>query len=116
MATFRKTREGAWAVFGPANEVTPGSCSVNRADGSVRTVTVTSTSRPFDVNGVPHVYGYIEDKAHDSSPRASSRSGGESCAECGRAGATIECADSSGIRGLCCPRCARLSRYERSFA
>lgn len=113
MLTFRKTRDGIWAVFGPAPEVLPGPCHVHRADGTVRTVTVTTTSRPFDVNGVPHVYGYIE--ARDSSPRPASPKSGK-CAECGRPGATIECSDSSGIPGLCCPRCARMSRYERSFA
>jgi predicted kinase len=40
---------------------------------------------------------------------------GRPCDECGRPGATIPCADSSGLGGMCCPRCAKMSRWERSF-
>lgn len=38
------------------------------------------------------------------------------CDECGTySGTLIACADSSGCMGDCCPRCARMSRYERSY-
>ena len=38
------------------------------------------------------------------------------CADCGSRPGVIDCADSSGLRGLCCNSCARMSRWERSFA
>ena len=39
------------------------------------------------------------------------------CAECGCSSARLsDCSDSSGLVGGCCPRCAAMSRYERSFA
>lgn len=39
------------------------------------------------------------------------------CADCGTSSARlVECADSSGIVAGCCPRCAAMSPYERSFA
>lgn len=104
MATFRKINN-SWFVQGPASEVKVGSVAVRKADGSTKTVTVTSVTQP-DAKGL--VLGTI---ANDRPQASSSR-----CAECGRPGATIRRYDSSGIPGLCCPRCARMSRYELSFA
>lgn len=43
-------------------------------------------------------------------------SGREMCAECGDYPGSVECSDSSGIRALCCRRCASMPSYERSFA
>lgn len=38
------------------------------------------------------------------------------CAECGRSSTRlITCTDSSSLAGDCCPSCARLNQYERSF-
>ncbi len=56
-----------------------------------------------------------------SRPRQRRTSGGEytACAECGRRiskSAAQEVPDSSGLVGPCCPRCAALPAYERSFA
>jgi hypothetical protein len=51
----------------------------------------------------------------DDSPGSSS-SGGV-CSECGkRFHRLTPCRDSSGILGVCCPMCARMSQWERSFA
>lgn len=47
--------------------------------------------------------------------RPAAKSQHEPCAECGERAGTVPCLDSSGIRGLCCSRCARMSRWERSF-
>lgn len=40
----------------------------------------------------------------------------DSCAECGERPGVAMVADSSGLRALCCHRCASYSAYERSFA
>mgnify|MGYP000932440191 CR=1 FL=1 len=85
---------------------------VTKADGTKKTVTVASVSRSFDVDGVSCVYGAIAEAAN----KWATHGAGGRCAECGRPGATTMCSDSSGIQGMCCPRCARMSRYERSFA
>lgn len=115
MATFRKdSKTGNWNVFGPASEVKRGNVTVRKADGTTKTVCVAHVSKPFDVNGTPHVYGYLAETKREPA-QASSGSGGR-CAECGGYGARTLCTDSSGIQGYCCGRCARLSRYERSFA
>lgn len=119
MATWRKNREGSWVVFGPASEILPDTwVSVSKKDGSTSRTLIATTSRPFDVNGVPHVYGTPAPRESgvgtSSQPR---QSGGEYCAECGsRQGPFRTLPDSSGIMGPCCPRCQRTSRYERSYA
>ena len=115
MATFRKSKSGEWEVFGPASEVKPGAVSVRKADGSTKTVAVASVSKSFDVNGVPHVYGRLASEPRSTVQHPLERRSSEVCCECGRPGATIRCYDSSGCSGLCCARCARMSRYERSF-
>ncbi len=83
--------------------------TVTKKDGTTKTEHVRAVSRPFDVQGVPHVYGYIQRVASGS---------GSICDECGEAlrGRGIPCVDSSGIAGTCCPRCAQLPAWERSFA
>lgn len=120
MASWRKNREGAWRVFGPAAEVAEGSLvTVKKRDGTSSRVRIGSVSRSFDVDGVPHVYGAPEGGSSSTSRSAgaSSRLAAGPCAECGSPrGPFTPCTDSSGISGYCCPRCARMSRYERSFA
>lgn len=106
MATFRKVND-TWNVFGPASEVKPGPVAVRKADGSTKTVTVSAVSPP-DAQG--NVLGTIA-----ADKNQSQRNHGR-CAECGRPGATTLRHDSSGIGGYCCPRCARMSQYELSFA
>lgn len=49
----------------------------------------------------------------DPPPRREER---EMCAECGDYPGVVMCSDSSGIRALCCRRCAGYSPYDRSFA
>ena len=57
---YRKTREGDWAVFGPAHALKAGQThDVHTKAGDVKREHVTHVSRPFDVGGVPHAYGYI---------------------------------------------------------
>jgi len=56
---YRKTKRGEWVVFGPAHLVKQGTVTVTRKNGTQQTEVVGSTGRPFDVGGVPHVYGYL---------------------------------------------------------
>lgn len=79
MLTYRKTREGDWAVFGPAAELKAGAVTVRKKDGTRKTETVERVSKSFDVQGVPHAYGYIQRQE---------RQGG--CAACGRGGHLVE--------------------------
>ncbi|MDD3446792.1 MAG: hypothetical protein PHS60_15400 [Zavarzinia sp.] len=54
-------------------------------------------------------------KVQDYAQAAMSGKAG-TCAECGRTSMRlITCTDSSGLAGDCCPSCARLNQYERSF-
>lgn len=112
MAIFSKFN-GLWVVVGTPDEVKVGSVSVRKADGSVKVVRITAVSEPYDYRGKPNVRGTIAADTGSSNRRPS---GHGPCAECGRPGATTFCYDSSGIGGYCCPRCARYSQYERSFA
>ena len=91
MPTYRKTKDGRWVVFGSAATVTAGLVTVTRKDGTTKQETVVSVSKPFDVDGVPHVYGTIATRA---------RPGGCQCTEQGccrpRCFCTRECACKGG--------------------
>ncbi len=60
MITYRKTRKGEWVAFGPATDVKVGAVTVTKKGGATKTEYVTGVGRPFNVNGVAHVYGYLE--------------------------------------------------------
>ncbi len=67
---YRKTRDGDWAVFGPARHVQSGRHhTVTKRDGTTKTEFVHAVSRPFDVNGVPHVYGFLQKASPDTISR-----------------------------------------------
>jgi len=57
--TYRRTRDGEWAVFGPAALLHEGIVAVTRKDGSVRTENIGRLSAPFNANGTQYCYGYI---------------------------------------------------------
>ena len=63
---YRKNKRGEWVVFGPAHLVQPGMVTVTCKNGSRKTEVVESTGKPFDVNGVPHVYGYLVPKMENA--------------------------------------------------
>lgn len=66
MITYRKTRNDEWVVFGPVDEVVPGSeVSVHTKDGRIVQEYVVRIGTPFDVDGVPHVYGYLHPDFRD---------------------------------------------------
>jgi hypothetical protein len=56
---FRRTRGGAWAVYGPADVVKAGATvTVEKKDGTTVEVEIARTGKEFDVDGTPCVYGY----------------------------------------------------------
>lgn len=80
--TYRKTKDGQWVAFGPLSAfketvqtpegpdtVTKASVVVTKKNGEAKTEQIARLGKPFDVQGVPHVYGYIA----KSAPRARRR-------------------------------------------
>ena len=61
--TFRTTKQGEKVVFGTVRQVHPGNVkvSVEGARGGLERVKVLSLGKPFMVNGVEHVYGYLRE-------------------------------------------------------
>ena len=59
MLTYPKTKSGDWAVFGPIAELREGPVVVTKKDGSTKQERVLKVSKSFDVNGVPHAYGFL---------------------------------------------------------
>lgn len=57
---FRKTKAGDWVVFGPADVVKPGFVTVSKKSGHLSTEKVTGTGKPFAVDGIQMVYGYLK--------------------------------------------------------
>jgi hypothetical protein len=111
---YRKTRNGEWAVFGPVSLMGEGkTVVVTKADGSTKQETIGSMSRPFDVDGVPHAYGYIVRQARQEQHDLQE---GRECDQCGRSGARYRRFDSSGIAGVVCGKCNREPDYCLSFA
>ena len=123
MTTFTKLKSGSWGlrVVGPA-PVAGSRVEVEKRDGSRSSVTVARViwSAP---DGQTHLCAIVDERAQaaparsDPGPWSSQqRANQHRCAECGSAPGVVECSDSSGIRGLCCRRCASGASYERSFA
>lgn len=98
MSTYRRTKQGTWVVFGPASEVKPGPVTVTKKDGTTKVETVTGVGKPFQVNGVPHVYGY-------TAPRRQQSRSSDLCDECGENRARYNAVDMSGISGRVCGVC-----------
>jgi hypothetical protein len=111
--TFKKTQRGEWAVCGPVSAVREGTeVTVTKRSGDTKRVYIERTGREFQVDGKAMVYGYIA----PSAPKAPNAGRGGICDECGKPRRNLSaCVDSSGIGGMCCPRCASMSPYERSF-
>lgn len=57
--TYRKTRQGEWVAFGPADAVKVGAVTVTKKDGTTKTERVERVGRPFEANGRQMVYGYL---------------------------------------------------------
>jgi hypothetical protein len=62
MLRFKKSLTGKWAIFGPATEMRVGDVvEVSKSDGTTTLKKIRSTSEKFDVDGVPHAYGFVGD-------------------------------------------------------
>jgi hypothetical protein len=59
---YRKTKKGEWVVMGPVDAVDAGEdVTVTRKNGTTKNEFVLRVSKPFDVDGVEMVYGFITD-------------------------------------------------------
>lgn len=111
---YCKLSSGDWGLRGPAGSLVPGQqVTVHKKDGTTKTETpraVQNSDTPGEV---------IATLARDQRSSPSSKSSGSSremCAECNERAGVRSCLDSSGLSGMCCARCASMSRWERSFA
>jgi hypothetical protein len=91
MIGYRKTRQGDWAVCGPATEVRVGAVTVTKRDGTTKTETVTRLGSVFETPEGPMVYGYLAAKAPSGNGgrryggrNTDNAPGGRSCPECGQ--------------------------------
>ena len=109
MITYRKTKQGEWVAFGPVSEVVEGGVvTVTKRDGTTKREGIVRVGRAFSVDGVPHVYGYIEPRApRRSRPRRASN-GECMCGACAdllsvgyRPGARIRCPECGGWAEAC---------------
>ena len=58
--TYRKTRQGAWVAFGPADAVKAGEVvNIAKKNGAISRRLVESTGKVFIVDGERMVYGYL---------------------------------------------------------
>jgi hypothetical protein len=118
-ATPAKLRSGEWGarVHGPAK---PGDeIEVRTKSGKSWTAVVDRvvwTDGQVSLCATMSLARYLYGPSGRPSDGRSNSRASTMCAECGERRGVIECQDSSGLVGLCCRRCASLSRYERSFA
>jgi len=135
--TYRKTRNGQWVAYGPADAITAGTVvTVTKKNGETKEEYIESVGRPFEVNGVKMVYGYIGRAPVNESqvvglddffggfvmgaepvgrvrvsdlPAAPKRRKprGRMCDACGERRGYIEATDMSGLAGLICGVCDR---------
>ena len=136
-ATYTKLRDGSWGIKVPGKAVPGQQVTVETRAGARKQEVVgivmwtgadrfsggTASLCTIGVKGaggmaprVPGEFRPVEEPAsYQRSPYEADDF--DECAECGvRSRGMRDCVDSSGITGPCCPRCARMSRYERSFA
>ena len=73
MLTYRKTKDGKWVAFGPADEVVLGHATVHKKNGETKKETIVRVGKSFDVDGVAHCYGYLQPKERGSGSRSRSK-------------------------------------------
>lgn len=77
--TFRKTKSGEWVVCGvPALVKANQDVAVRKADGTTKQVSIARVGKPFQVNGVKMVYGYLGE-AGDRTPSRDLRYARRAC-------------------------------------
>jgi hypothetical protein len=66
--TYRRTKSGAWAVYGPTTHVKTGATvTVTKKNGDTKQETIASVGKPFTVDGQQMVYGYPDSDTTRSS-------------------------------------------------
>lgn len=124
---FTRSSQSGWLITGPVADLQPGQhVTVTKSDGSTSIVTVGSVHGVYEKQGVDYAVAAFADYTPRSLDAGGARvrfdtsttaSGSGSCAECDRYSSSLRpVVDSSGIPGMCCPRCAALDVVERSFA
>jgi len=108
--SYRKTKSGEWVAYGPAATLRLGPVTVTKRDNTTKNEVINRLGKPFTVNGVAMVYGYL------APSRPASRATAGHCEECGGSGARYQRYDSSGIPGTVCSPCSRQPSYMLSFA
>lgn len=95
---YRKTKNGVWVVYGPADTVTAETTvTVAKKSGESTDEYITGVGRPFTVDGVEMVYGYT-----GSAGPARSRGGRRRRRECVTGGNCSSFGDSSSCGGYDC--------------
>ena len=69
MIVYRKLRCGRWGLCGPASEMRLGIVTVTKKDGSTKEESVCRLGEVFDVDGVPHRFGFLPHKADGTAKR-----------------------------------------------
>lgn len=113
-ANFCKLRSGAWGLRGEGSPPRPGAVvQVVRRDGG--RVSKTVGAIVWSGRGA-WIAEIAPDNGQTSVPGTAPRGHTGTCAECDEYSAhMVPAPDSSGIVGMVCPRCARMSRFERSY-
>lgn len=118
LTLFAKDPQTGWIIVGPTAALTPGAqVEVTKANGETKTVRVASVIASFSKAGVDYSTARFADlpRVVNTLSRSAAPTRG-CCAECGTYSTHLTVvADSSGVSGACCPRCARLDSVERSF-
>jgi hypothetical protein len=105
-ATYAKHGD-SWAIRVPELRSPGDQVTVVKASGEIKNETLGPLLE--DAPGA-FIYAIIRSQKK----RGGSRGG--KCSECGKYSRTLKsCMDSSGCAGECCPRCASMDSYERSF-
>lgn len=114
MATWTKLRDGSWGIKGPKTEIAAGArVQVQKKDGEIQTVTIAKVVWSGDDVAIASIVAERREGGNGGGANA----GGKTCADCGKrlVNGGKMCRDSSGFLGECCPQCARMSQFERSF-
>lgn len=101
--TYRKTKGGQWAIFGPADVVVPGAIvAVLKKDGVYVIEEIGTVGKPFDRDGATLVYGYPD-------PYLPARGEGYECDQCASWSrpARYRATDTAGTPGIVCGQCRR---------
>lgn len=70
MLSWRRAPGGEWVVYGPVDEVVPGTVEVPRRDGTVAEVVIQEVTHPVRHDGEWRRFGKLHGNEHDRSARS----------------------------------------------